>query len=49
MGEKKYIQMIDLLRRWRVRSLWREEYVSESVGPNSRGRLPERWGDRVKK
>ena len=23
-------------------------YVSENVGPNSRGRLPERWRDRVK-
>ncbi len=38
---------MDILKKWGMRSL-KKVYVSESVGPNSRGRPPERWRDRVK-
>ncbi len=37
-----------MLTGWRVESLVKKVYVSEVVGPNSRGRSLGRWKDMVK-
>ncbi len=42
MGEKKYIE------RMGSEEFVKKMYVSESVGPSSRGRPPGKWRDRVK-
>ncbi len=48
MGEKKYIEMVWTFERMGSEEFVKKVYMSESVGPNSRGRPPGRWRDRVK-
>ncbi len=48
MGEKKLCDGLDILIGWGSEEFVKKVYVSESVGPSSRGRPPGRRRDRVK-
>ena len=49
MGEKKYIEVVwTYFERMESEEFVKKVHVSESVGPNSKGRLPGRWRNRVK-
>ncbi len=48
MGEKKYVEVAWTYCKMKSQEFVMKVYVSETVGPNSRGRLVGRWKDRVK-